>query len=908
MTGRWGRRAVALVAVVGACLGTLAVDSSYGATARVTSAVTKSKAVERDFLDNGTLTVADKRTVSVSVSTTKGLQSLQQIHVSWSGAHPTGGVAKDINSPAGASEEYSFDLFECRGVDSTSVAASKRLSPETCWTGYANERFTDLATFNPVWRADLYASSADRTSVAGDVPKTLTPQCSNILLGARSQRWLSFVGADGTSYYGGPDGCQGLAPQASPENLSTSALPSNETFGVTGADGSGSADFVMFTSEDNAALGCSATVACSLVAVPIEGLSCDPNGSQSGGTDAPSPSAVVTVTAACEATGNLKPGQVLGSSGTAPADAVTGNYWWSASNWRNRISFPLTVAPSLPSCGLTSAKPVLQAYGSELLTQATGSWSAHFCLDSPFGFTHVQLPEAQARSLLTSGQADVALTTQNLGDAASEPTALAPVAVSGFAIAVDIDDAAGQPLDSVKLDARLLAKLLTMSYPAQQIVKSVDPALAGNPLNMSVDPEFTALNPGIGASEANSAATLLSLNTDNDVVHALTAYINADPDARSWLNGTPDPWGMTVNPVYKGIALPVDSWPLLDTFEPLDAYQIGLNDCLAVDPVPYLPLVASPISRLSLIAQDMEFSLSQSQTTCQIGSPIPGQTAGDKLVADGRETIGQRFMLGVVDVADADRYGLSVASLESAATAAAPAKFTSGAGRTFIAPTAAGMRAAVAAAVPDTSTGTWTLDPTTLRSSAPNAYPGTMIVYAATPTKGLASSDASEVAGFLRYVAGAGQVQGLSPGQLPPGYLPLTSSTGAGALAGYTDRVASAVAAQSGVVPSLLAGSTPSGSGAAAGGSTGSAGSNTSTGATSPASPSSAPPASSTLRAPNTRTPAVASVPSVAGSAGVTAALSTGLAGSVLPLLLLLGLAGGLVSVILGLRRRPATR
>ena len=33
-------------------------------------------------------------------------------------------------------------------------------------------------------------------------------------------------------------------------------------------------------------------------------------------------------------------------------------------------------------------------------------------------------------------------------------------------------------------------------------------------------------------------------------------------------NGTPDQWGMVVNPAYKGIPLPVDQWPLLSTFEP----------------------------------------------------------------------------------------------------------------------------------------------------------------------------------------------------------------------------------------------------------------------------------------------------------------------------------------------------
>ena len=61
------------------------------------------------------------------------------------------------------------------------------------------------------------------------------------------------------------------------------------------------------------------------------------------------------------------------------------------------------------------------------------------------------------------------------------------------------------------------------------------------------------------------AATLFSILSQSDVMWALTSYINADPEARAWLNGKPDPWGMVVNPAYEGIKLPVESWPLLDT-------------------------------------------------------------------------------------------------------------------------------------------------------------------------------------------------------------------------------------------------------------------------------------------------------------------------------------------------------
>ena len=127
----------------------------------------------------------------------------------------------------------------------------------------------------------------------------------------------------------------------------------------------------------------------------------------------------------------------------------------------------------------------------------------------------------------------------------------------------------------------MLAKLLTESYPAINAMKQEYQPLSGNPLNISLDPEFQALNPNVpkGVTASQSASTLLALSSDSDVMHAITAYINADPEARKWLDGTPDPWGMVVNPNYRSIALPTASWPLLDTFQPPLLYGSGTNDC-----------------------------------------------------------------------------------------------------------------------------------------------------------------------------------------------------------------------------------------------------------------------------------------------------------------------------------------
>jgi hypothetical protein len=265
----------------------------------------------------------------------------------------------------------------------------------------------------------------------------------------------------------------------------------------------------------------------------------------------------------------------------------------------------------------------------------------------------------------------------------------------------------------------------------------------------------------------------LTLSSDSDVMTALTTYINDNAQARAWLNGKPDQYGMVVNPAYKHISLPVNRWPLLSTFEPKQWYDGDTNDCLHNSPVPFLPLVAAPMARLEQISESLQFALAASTTVC---SQIDGTTTGEKLVALGRQTTGFRFMIGVTSLADADRYQIRSAALQTTNA------------NTFVAPDTDSLRAAATFLHPNSSTGTWPVPYKKLvtNSKAAKAYPGTMVVYASVPTQGLPKQDAKDYAGLLSYVAGKGQRQGQAVGELPPGYLPMTSANGLGSLAGYT--------------------------------------------------------------------------------------------------------------------------
>ena len=585
---------------------------SRAATAATTSApaFTQTETIARSFLAGGQETVADTRTVTLNVSQTANLQGRQEIDVSWSGAHPTGDIVPDPNSSDGQYEEYPFVLLECRGGPS----GTDQVTPETCWTQDANSRYQGGFADEP-YQLDQYASSpgaavvGEPSPLPSTTPGAVLPGDETGANGTPVRYWVPWVAADGTVYDGGAAGSCGEPPEAT--DGQSAALPSNETYGVTGLDGSGSAEFDVFNSTQNATLGCSASVTCSLVAVPIMGVSCDADVS-------PAPTAADL--AQCEATGAVPPGTAAdGSPPNFPYDlTVSGRLWWSPSNWRNRITVPLTFAPTPSSCPVVSSNNSVDVYGSELLLQATSQWEPYFCLgddSKTFTFNHVSESEPEARDQVATGAAEAAFTSDAQPLGYGKPVVNAPVGVTGFTVSYSIDGTNGEPITTLKLTPLLLAKLLTTSYPVF-FQDQADPALDGNPLNITDDPEFDALNPGISQFGTGlfSASELVSLSESSDVMESLTTYINDDPAARAWLNGTSsgEPAvcnsagvyqagasdacpAMVVNPAYKGISLPVDQWPLLSTWE-----STGYDEnpqvqyCLQDSPEPFDTLLAAP--------------------------------------------------------------------------------------------------------------------------------------------------------------------------------------------------------------------------------------------------------------------------------------------------------------------------
>ena len=734
-------------------------------------AYTATKELTRTFVnpDRTTTTAEDLKKVTVTVSQTDNLHNLQPITVSWTGAHPTGGVYANINGTDAVSQEYPVAIFECRGTD-----AAGTLDRSTCWTHGVNSRFQNwLSSAYAPWMLDRYASPAERAQHVNQ-PTNLKPLCAPT--SNEFDRYQPFVAADGTSYSYAGQSCLDLPPEDYNDENPAIVIPSNATFAATDTQGVGSTKFAPWTDQQNASLGCNAQVACSLVVIPIMGISCDLSA-------VPAPDQAQAAID-CETTGRYAPGEHFNNPGLP---AVSGASWWSASNWDQRFSVPLTFAPTGSAC-TNSAAPALPIYGSELMIEATNQWAPKFCQDpSLFKFTHVQTGEPLARSTLGQlGGPEAAMTSYSPAGGFSSPTVQAPIAVSGFAISYTIDGPDQQPYHSLRLTPRLLAKLMTESYPSSGSLKQAYPYLSGNPLSMVSDPEFQALNPGLTlSSNYPSMATLLQLSGNSDVTYALTSYILADPEARDWLDGQADPWGMRVNPLYLGIALPTFAWPLRDNA------IVKSGDPACQMPVPFLPAVAAPVASLVLSAQSVQFANSTSKVNCDSDSQ-PTQ-----FKPSGRQTPGGRFVIGLTSLSGASEYGLDQASLQSSASVAdEQAPFTDSTGRTFVAPSAASLGAAAATLQQDSSTGTFPVDYVGLRL-VPAAYPGTMVVYADVPTSGLPATDAINLSKFLLYAAGAGQQVGVNFGTLPAGgYYPMTTANGLGAMVKATVADAAAVAAQ----------------------------------------------------------------------------------------------------------------
>jgi len=586
-----------------------------------------------------------------------------------------------------------------------------------------------------------------------------------------------------------PDDCyesstHGLAEAAGP------AGPPNATYAISTAQGTGELDILVETKLTNSLLNCSDTSACSLVLVPGQG------GEPAQGS---------TPADCSDHDSDVLPGL----SGTALAYNTFFDETGGCS-WNDRIVVPLKFAPAPTGCPQRdtafsiSGSPMMEAAMQQWLTKlCAGANGMTIAYDSTTG-------EPTAVQFASEGLANVAFTTRPASadgvSTGSKKFVYAPIAISGASIAYWIDDnTTGQPLTGLKLNQRLMAKLLTTSYNPDIACtspsdKNCDPGVDHNPFSIFKDKEFKSLNPDIVKNIqffTSQPYVVPSVPYGlSDLTWTATNWIAQNKDASSFLNGNYDPWGMHVNTYYSGVQYPTDE------FAPQDPTAPWADE--------FLP--ASPLSQVVTYQALSEDAGSYTQTQQPGGGIVLGK--------DPPEPVGDRALLALLDQGDAALNNFPVAALANAAG-------------DYVTPTNASMAAAVKNMISD---GDGTLQ-VNLANTDPAAYPLTMVVYAMVPINGLSHAKAEDIARFLRFAAGAGQDPGDLPGQLPSGYLPLTSS-----LRSQTLKLATEVADQTGDSHSGGGGSHHGGSGSNGTGSNGNSGSNGKPGSPSPAtSPSTSP-------------------------------------------------------------------
>ncbi|MER5793499.1 hypothetical protein [Streptomyces sp. NPDC001980] len=427
----------------------------------------------------------------------------------------------------------------------------------------------------------------------------------------------------------------------------------------------------------------------------------------------------------------------------------------SQSNWDQRIVFRLGFAPVTDNCD--ADKPERGIMGSELATDAITSWQSALCKTGTYRFNFTQSGEQQARDAVTSGDAlaGLAMTVDPVEPVAGVAQVVhAPVAVTGLTIGfVWMYDAAGgtRPLTKLKLNQRLLAKVLTQSYPFSVVkpANKVPDYLSGNPDSLVKDPEFLQLNPDLAGQAAGNAPLGLAVTLANtDSANMVWKYILANTDAREFIEGKADPWGMKVNPSYEDgvVSDSLDFFPKADIAPRTPDCGGGSSVTTTYNGLDVVPYVND--------MHDGALKVRRGDIGTAYDCVVVDNIA--KLTPLGRPIPTRQRQYGIVDNASAVRYQLGAAALANA-------------DGDYVTPTSASLLKAVAEMPDSDVAGVKAPDPGKMKDGA---YPLTAVVYAAASLD-QAKDARQDYAKVMRYAAGPGQTQGTAKGELPYGYAPL---------------------------------------------------------------------------------------------------------------------------------------
>ena len=659
--------------------------------------------------------------LAVTVSQTKDLIQ-QGITVSWAGG-------KKSTPPSQQTGGANFlQIMQCWGDEPGSNGT--RPDRTTCQYGGFNSPGASR------W--------SERNSDAEAAPEDSTYTASGAGWWEPSQTAIPFISATGVTVASIVNGKKvASAPDLNNNEFFNKYTTNEVSWAGSGADGSGMVKLEVQTVQQSPGLGCG---------TPVTGA----DGSQTGSS--------------CWL--------VVIPRGTVDASGLSinqsGLFW---ETWKHHVAVRLGFKPAGRACAIGSAERQLS--GSELISGAVGQWQPKLCSQSN-GAVFSLLTGAESDAALAANgttEAPLAITSRALSaDGVTDNLEYAPIALTGVSIGFAIDRlsrASGDVPDDVlaqerqafttmKLTPRLLAKLLTASY-ADALPQASDKSHLSGVRNLTTDPDFLAINDpswkymaiaSVGVSDA-----LVPLGR-SDAARAVWNYLLADSDAKAFLAGKADPWGMKVNPYYStnakvnptkaALTLPRDDFPKADPteFPGLDANA----HADVVNLVTWRPYTSSLDAGGYAVLRGDPLKLG----AWDPNSTPPKYTKGD------RALVGLQGVIGLTSTSAAARYQVVQASLKNPAGA-------------FVSPTQSSLLAAASAMTKVAGQShVLVFDPSsTTARSAKAAYPLAMPVYAAVNPAMSGTDLRASYAGFITFAAGSGQTSGTDDGELPDGYAPI---------------------------------------------------------------------------------------------------------------------------------------
>lgn len=559
-----------------------------------------------------------------------------------------------------------------------------------------------------------------------------------------------------------------------------SALNSNEQPYVP-FDASERAE-VAFETQSSAAqpyLGCGEqSTRCWLVIVP--------RGTHSGELQAQNPDF-----GAC----NNAPGSFPAPYGATVGGQIGSPVSPGCAHFGNRIVVPLDFAPTGGSCA-AGAETALA--GSEFVSAAITQWQSAVCADGGPAFALTTASSDVTRGQIFTAGTGFAIVGDEVtpeSSGAAEATIAdarlqyAPVVNSSLTFGFLVTSG-GVTHRELKLTPRLIAKFITQTYSYDipwvstywdDTANSPSRADRSAPLCIFKDEEWLALgNPQMSCAGTNAMLVTPGPATD-DAIRVLWSYLQADADAKAFLEGQPDPWGTTINPYYLPAGIGIGSaeanlatdritrFHRLDqTLAPSAATAESSTNNQRVSSDTYMPYAQN----FHQAAQRVFRGNNASQFTWSVNAPsVDGK--GNWVKSEGAIPGSERHTFGATTGSDAIQYGLDVAQLP-APLATLTGKEDVGSARTFA--TYGQDTIDAAAQVATVAANGHSEIP--LAAIPAGAYPLTFVQNAVAgrcaPT--LTDSLRGAYAALLGHAAGAGQVRGDAHGQLPPGYAPLTEA------------------------------------------------------------------------------------------------------------------------------------